>query len=213
MDMPQVISAARAEAERMRAAIAGAEETAKVNMDVRQFSQLAELIAALCDLASGPRAAASRKQPVTPRNKERPMEANNSMQRPRTLAQIESDMVTAEEAYAEAEERFKQAQLDRDAALAAINQHQSELDEAITRLRDRSPAASLWQGKSDGAAAVLMLEHEESSQAEADLIGNAADTAPPLSGKAATSGAASAKSPADDALKVAWEQHRSGSGG
>ncbi len=47
-----VISLSRAEAERMRTAIAGAEDSATVDMSVHQFAQLAELITLLCDLVA-----------------------------------------------------------------------------------------------------------------------------------------------------------------
>lgn len=155
---PQLICAARAEAERMRTAVSGAEAAAKVNMEAGQFLRLAGLIAAVCDLASA----------ASP-DKEKPMKANDSS---RNLAQIESDMTAAEAAYAEAEKRLEQAQKDRDAALVAINRHQSELDMAVSRLRERSPAGSHWKG-ADDAAAVLMLEHEDSSAEEAALLHSA----------------------------------------
>ncbi|MBV1689199.1 hypothetical protein KRR38_16335 [Novosphingobium sp. G106] len=177
---PQLIGAARAEAERMRTAVAGAEATAKVNMEAGQFLRLAGLIAAVCDLASAPAP-----------EKEKPMKANDPS---RSLAQIESDMVAAEAAYAEAEERLKQAQQDRDAALASIDRHQSELDAAVSRLRQRSPAGSHWKGRAADAAAVLMLDHEDSSPEEAALL-HPAEDAP--------------AEPEDqgEGLKAGWERH------
>lgn len=153
---PQLIGAARAEAERMRTAVAGAEAAAKVGMEAGQFLRLAGLIAAVCDLAS-----------TASPEKEKPMKANDSS---RNLAQIESDMIAAEAAYAEAEKRLEQAQKDRDAALIAINRHQSELDMAVSRLRERSPAGSHWNGEAVDGAAVLMLDHEDSSAEEAALL-------------------------------------------
>lgn len=182
---PEVISAARAEAERMRSAIASAEETAKVNMEVRQFSRLADLVTAVCDLAD-----------ASP-DKEKPMKANNAAPDSRSLAQIESDMIAAEKAFAEAEERLKQAKRDSDAALSAINQHQSELDAAVARLRERSPAGSAWKGAGSDVA-VLMLEHEDSSPEEAALLSSAEDE-PAEPAKPEHEG---------DTLKAAWERHR-----
>jgi hypothetical protein len=200
-----VISAARSEAERMRAAVAGADETAKVNMDVRQFSRLADLIVAVCDLAADSLPGDPAPMlPDVPPEEEWPMKPNNPTQSSRSLAQIESDMIAAEAAYAEAENRLNQAQRDRDAALAAINRHQSELDAAVGRLRERSPAGSVWKGKGGSAAGVLMLEHEDSSPEEAAL----------LRARAAESGATDPAAPADpgldevDTLKSAWEKHR-----
>jgi hypothetical protein len=183
---PEVIRAARAEAERMRSAITGADEAAKVNMEVRQFSRLADLISAVCDLA------------VACPGEEKPMKANDPMQSGRSLAQIESDMIAAEAAFAEAENRLKQAQRDRDGALAAINRHQSELDGAVARLRERSPAGSGWKGQTGDAAVVLMLEHEDSSPEEAALL-HAAEDEPAEPAKTADEG---------DTLRAAWERHR-----
>lgn len=185
---PQVISAARAEAERMKAAVVDVDETAKVNMDVHQFSRLADLIAAVCDLAD-----------AAP-DEEKPMKANDPAQGSRGLAQIESDMIAAETAYAEAENRLRQAQRDRDAALAAINQHQSELDAAVTRMRERSPVGSAWKAGGDDSETVLMLEHEDSSREEAALL------------QAEQAGMAELAESAGetDTLKSAWERHRGG---
>ncbi|HEX8056088.1 MAG TPA: hypothetical protein VF481_05465 [Novosphingobium sp.] len=176
---PQLIGAARAEAERMRSAVVGADMAVKVNMEAGQFLRLAGLIAAVCDLAS---AAAP--------EKEKPMKANDPS---RSLAQIESDMVAAEEAFAEAEKRLEQAQKDRDAALAAIDRHQSELDAAVSRLRERSPAGSHWKGRA-GDPAVLMLDHEDSSPEEAALLDPAVE-------------APAEPDDQDDGLKAAWERH------
>lgn len=50
----QTISIARAEAEKMQAAIAGAETDAKVSMSRDQFAVLSRMIVLLCDLVSGP---------------------------------------------------------------------------------------------------------------------------------------------------------------
>lgn len=192
MAIPYVINAARTEAERMRSAIAGADETAKVNMDIRQFSRLADLIAAVCDLASDA-------LPYEPADEETPMEGNSPMQHLRALALIESDMIAAEKAYTEAENRLNQAERDRDTALAAINRHQSELDAAVAHLRERSPAGSAWKAERGGAAAVLMLEHEDSSPEEAALLR-------PAAGEPGSSDPGDADD--TDTLKAVWERHR-----
>ena len=55
----------------------------------------------------------------------------------RNLAQIERDMIAAEKAYAQAEERRQQAVRDRAVALVAINYYQAEIDGAVARLRER----------------------------------------------------------------------------
>jgi hypothetical protein len=198
--IPYVISAARTEAERMRSAVASADGTAKVNMEARQFSRLADLIAAVCDLASDALSGAPATVPI----EEEPVKTNQPAQNARSLAQIESDMIAAEQAYSAADERLNQAQRDRDAALAAIDKHQFELDAAVDRLRERSPAGSIWRGSGAGAAGVLMLEHEDSSAEEAALLRAAT----------ATPGTPDPAEPADlgndepDTLKAAWQKHR-----
>lgn len=50
----QTVAIARAEAEKMRAAVAGAETGSRVTMSSDQFATVSRLISELCDLASGP---------------------------------------------------------------------------------------------------------------------------------------------------------------
>lgn len=160
---------ARAEAERMRAAIADAERDAKVSMTVAQFGKVADLIQVLCDRipagageAGGGRGSAGASEGM--------MTHDDAMQGARSLAQIESDMVAAEAAFADADARLRQAERDRHAAIEALNRHQSEVDAAIARLRLRSPEGSTWHRQAGGGKEVLMLENEESSDAERTLI-------------------------------------------
>lgn len=50
----ETVAIARAEAEKMRAAVVGARPDAKVTMSSDQFATLSRLIEQLCDLANGP---------------------------------------------------------------------------------------------------------------------------------------------------------------
>jgi len=69
----------------------------------------------------------------------------------RSLAEIEALLVEAEVAYADADSRLKQAELDRIAALDTINGYQMDFDEAIARVRGRSISGSLWSGEAKEA--------------------------------------------------------------
>jgi hypothetical protein len=74
----------------------------------------------------------------------------------RSVSEIESDLLAAEKAYGDAEKRLKDAQRERQAALEAINKHQSEFDQAIAQLRQRSSPDSHW-GACGNAGETLML--------------------------------------------------------
>lgn len=170
MDIPtaQLVAVARAEAERMRTAVAKGTADSRVTMTAPQFARLADLIALLCDRVE---AAENSAGGLTIRNmKEAAVNDDVKAQGSRTLGQIEQDMISSEAAFADADKRFRQAESDRRAALEAINRHQSELDRAIGRLRQRSPDGSSWKPGREAAKPVLMLETEESSGAESGLI-------------------------------------------
>lgn len=170
MDIPtaQLVAVARSEAERMRAAVAEADADSRVTMTVPQFARLADLIALLCDRAE---AAEGGVDGVIFRSmKEAAVNDDVKAQGSRTLGQIEQDMIASEAAFADADKRLRQAESDRRAALEAINRHQSEIDRAISRLRQRSPDGSSWKPDRDAGKPVLMLETEESSAAESGLI-------------------------------------------
>ncbi len=85
----------------------------------------------------------------------------NSHNAERTLAKIEGDLREAEEAFAEADARLKVAEGDRSAALHKINEHQLEIDKAITELRERSIAGSEWSKAKEKAEDDLLLQAED----------------------------------------------------
>lgn len=62
----------------------------------------------------------------------------------RCLAGIESDLREAEQAYADADARYIEAENDRRAAIEAINRHQSEMDHAVGQLRQYSIPGTHW---------------------------------------------------------------------
>ena len=74
----------------------------------------------------------------------------------RSVGEIESDLLAAETAYGDAEKRLKDAQRERQAALEAINKHQTEFDQAIAQLRQRSSPDSHW-GAGGTPGETLML--------------------------------------------------------
>ena len=74
----------------------------------------------------------------------------------RSVSEIESDLLAAEKAYGDAEKRLKDAQRERQVALEAINKHQTEFDQAIAQLRQRSSPDSHW-GDGGTAGETLML--------------------------------------------------------
>lgn len=73
------------------------------------------------------------------------MNGIESLHGERSLALIESDLLKAEAKFAEADARLKEAQRDRVAALDTINKHQTEFDEAVAELRQRSTPGSKWK--------------------------------------------------------------------
>lgn len=74
----------------------------------------------------------------------------------RSVGEIESDLLAAETAYGDAEKRLKDAQRERQAALEAINKHQTEFDQAIAQLRQGSSPDSHWRAGGP-AGETLML--------------------------------------------------------
>lgn len=79
------------------------------------------------------------------------MSEKNSGQSRRTIAEIESDLLKAEEIFADADARLRKAERDRRAALDAVNTHQMEFDEAFAALRQRSIPDSKWRLEEQGA--------------------------------------------------------------
>lgn len=100
----------------------------------------------------------------------------------RALAEIESDLFKAEAAFADADKRLAEAERDRSAAVDTINQHQTEFDIAVSGLRLRSTAGSKWRlemGQPEAAPPLqgdsaredaLVLRDE--AQADDDLSGD-----------------------------------------
>lgn len=78
----------------------------------------------------------------------------------RGLAAIESDLYKATEAFADANARLQEAERDRNSALETIDRHQTEFDEAIAQLRQRSTPGSKWRLEID--------QNEGTGDAQAD---------------------------------------------
>jgi hypothetical protein len=86
--------------------------------------------------------------------------AVESRQGARALAEIESDMLKAEAAIADAYKRLEEAERDRCAAIETINRHQTEFDTAVSGLRLRSAAGSRWRLEMGQPEEALMLQGE-----------------------------------------------------
>ncbi len=82
----------------------------------------------------------------------------------RALSQIESDLLKAEAAFADADKRLDEAQRDRRAAIETIDRHQTEFDTAVSALRLRSTAGSRWRVEMGGRGAAPMHEDEASGE-------------------------------------------------
>lgn len=87
-------------------------------------------------------------------------EANGRLEK-RGLAGIEADLLKAEEAFADADARFKEAEQDRRAALETINLHQREMDEAFAELRKLSIPGTRWRSEQAGGEEPLELHSED----------------------------------------------------
>lgn len=79
----------------------------------------------------------------------------------RKLAEIEIDLLKAEEAFADADARFKKAQHDRRAALNLIDKHQVEMDECFLEMRQRSVPGTKWRQEAGMADETLELHSED----------------------------------------------------
>ena len=84
--------------------------------------------------------------------------APESRQGARALAEIESDLLKSEAAFADADKRLEAAERDRRAAIDTINRHQMEFDTAVAGLRLRSTAGSRWRLEMGQADPALMLQ-------------------------------------------------------
>lgn len=89
------------------------------------------------------------------------MSGNDGQNGGRTLAEIENDLHRAEEAFADADARYKKAQQDRRAALNTIDKHQVELDECILELRQRSVPGTKWRQELGEVYETLELHSED----------------------------------------------------
>jgi peptidoglycan hydrolase CwlO-like protein len=86
----------------------------------------------------------------------------------RSVSEIESDLLKAEAAYADANTRLKSAEQERQSALDSINQHQTEFDRAAEELRRRSAPSSKWgAGLHQDGELSLKSEDELSLETEA----------------------------------------------
>ena len=90
------------------------------------------------------------------------MNQDGSARGTRCLAGIESDLMKAEEAFVDADTRFKKAELDRQAALETINKHQIEMDNFIAEMRQHSVPGTKWHpSQDDNGADTLELHNED----------------------------------------------------
>lgn len=85
----------------------------------------------------------------------------------RCLAGIESDLIKAEEAFADADARFKKAEIDRQTALETINKHQIEMDNFISEMRQHSVPGTKWHPSADAPGDTLELHREDMVRPEA----------------------------------------------
>lgn len=88
------------------------------------------------------------------------MSVEKVQKRGRSLAEIEIDLLKAEDAFAEADTRFKKAQHDRRAALNLIDKHQVEMDKCFLDLRQRSVPGTKWRQEGGETAETLELNSE-----------------------------------------------------
>ncbi len=118
------------------------------------------------------------------------MNAAEPRQGARALAEIESDLLKAEAAFADADTRLSEAERDRRAAIDTINRHQIEFDTAVSALRQRSTAGSRWRLELGSPGAALdpsaepggedaLILQEEAAAEEAAIGIVAADSAGP----------------------------------
>lgn len=87
--------------------------------------------------------------------------------RGRSLAEIEIDLLKAEDAFAEADTRFKKAQHDRRAALDLIDKHQVEMDKCFLDLRQRSVPGTKWRQEGGEPEEILELDSEDVTSGDA----------------------------------------------
>lgn len=85
------------------------------------------------------------------------MTKENSVRSGRCLAEIESNLREAENAFADADARYRQADQDRQTAVETINQHQAEIDDAVRQLRDLSIPGTHWSAASSQEGEPLVL--------------------------------------------------------
>ena len=79
----------------------------------------------------------------------------------RCLAEIENNLREAEQAFADADARYKQAENDRRVAVETINQHQAEIDDAVRQLRELSIPGTRWSAGSAHQDEPLVLHSED----------------------------------------------------
>lgn len=92
------------------------------------------------------------------------MTSETRLRTARNLAGIEGDLVAAEQAFEDADSRFRKAKTDRQNALENINKHQVELDKFISELRQSSVPGTVWSPQPLEAEAIeeaLELHRED----------------------------------------------------
>ena len=95
------------------------------------------------------------------------MSSNEFAGRERGLAEIEKDLLKAEDAFADADARFKKAQHDRRESLNMIDKFQVEIDECYLDLRQRSVPGTKWRKEVGEAGEALELHTEDIVSGEA----------------------------------------------
>jgi hypothetical protein len=89
------------------------------------------------------------------------MSENQAQQGGRNLAEIETGLLSAEKAFADADARFKDAERDRRTALDAIDKHQIEMDNFISEMHRRSMPGTKWRQELEAIDETLELHSQD----------------------------------------------------
>lgn len=89
------------------------------------------------------------------------MSKNQAQQGGRNLVEIETGLLSAENAFADADARFKDAERDRRTALEMINKHQIEIDNFISEMHQRSMPGTKWRQELEEIDETLELHSQD----------------------------------------------------